>query len=233
MKKCEVKRILNFCIFKSRAKFSINDLNMKAIFTGNVDFNKSAFLNWGTSKNADIENILLLADGFLKASIELAKTCLADNSDKKADVLIFPILTNANHGIELYLKALIWTLNKLLNSQQKIEGKHNIKQMFNTVKGKIKEYQSQNSLNSFNSVTIELNTYIEELVNTIKPTPRDDKMDFSRYPISDKYENHFYVDEISNVEIDLENFITRFEKIRESLDDRSSYYFYQELNQEW
>ena len=96
---------------------------MKPIFTGNSDFEKSAFVNWRTSKHEDIQNMLVLAEGFLSSSIELAKTSLADNSDKKADMLIFPILTNANHGIELYLKSLVWTLNKLLNSQYRIEGK--------------------------------------------------------------------------------------------------------------
>jgi hypothetical protein len=58
-------------------------------------------------------------------------------------------------------------------------------------------------------------------------------MDFSRYPFDEKYSNHFYVDKIGNIEVDLENFVLRFEKILETLDERVSYFFYQELNQEW
>lgn len=206
---------------------------MKPIFTGNIDFEKSAFLNWRTSKHEDIQNMLVLAEGFLSSSIELAKTSLADNKDKKADMLIFPILTNANHGIELYLKSLVWTLNRLLNSQYKIEGKHNIKQILETAKAKIKEYKDQDSLNYFNQQTEELQNYIDELFTKIKATPQKDKMDFSRYPLDEKYSNHFYVDEIGNIEVDLENFVLRFEKILETLDERVSYFFYQELNQEW
>jgi hypothetical protein len=76
---------------------------MKPIFTGNSDYRKSAFINWRTAKDVDIQNLIVLAEGFLSSSIELAKTALTNNSDKKADMLIFPILTNANHGIELYL----------------------------------------------------------------------------------------------------------------------------------
>jgi len=206
---------------------------MKPIFSGNGDFEKSAFMNWRTSKQEDIQNMLVLAEGFLSSAIELAKALLADNSDKKADMLIFPILTNANHGIELYLKSLVWTLNKLLNSQYKIEGKHNIKQILETAKAKIKEYKDQETLDYFNQQTEDLQKYISELFAKIQATSQKDKMDFSRYPFDEKYSNHFYVDEIGNIEVDLENFVLRFEKILESLDERVSYFFYQELNQEW
>ena len=206
---------------------------MKPIFSGNSDFEKSAFVNWRTSKHEDIQNMLVLAEGFLSSAIELAKVSLTDNSDKKADMLIFPILTNANHGIELYLKSLVWTLNKLLNSQYKIEGKHNIKQILETAKAKIKEYKGQETLDYFNLQTEDLQNYISELFAKIQATPQKDKMDFSRYPFDEKYSNHFYVDEIGNIEVDLENFVLRFEKILETLDERVSYFFYQELNQEW
>jgi hypothetical protein len=208
-------------------------LDMKAIFSANDDFNKSAFMNWRTSKHADIENMLALAEGFLSSGIELAKLCLKDNEDKKADMLIFPILTNTNHGIELYLKALTWTLNILLQSDRKIEGKHNIKQILDTVKAKLKEYKGQSSVKHFTEHTEGLEEYIDELLGLIKPTPKDDKMDFSRYPISEKHVNHFYVDELNNVTVDLENFVSRFEKINEALIDITSYYYYQELLQDW
>ena len=42
---------------------------MKKIFTGNEDFNKTAFLNWRTSKHEDIGNMLVLAEGFLSSAI--------------------------------------------------------------------------------------------------------------------------------------------------------------------
>src|SRR5690625_6409664 len=41
----------------------------------------------------------------ISPAITMSKKCLSGNEDKKADVLIFPILNNANHGIELYLKS--------------------------------------------------------------------------------------------------------------------------------
>jgi len=208
-------------------------MTLKSIFSPNDEINKTAYLNWRTSKQEDIRNMLALAEGFLSSAIELSKTCLRNNSDKKADMLIFPILTNANHGIELYLKALIWTINKLTNSEYKIEGKHNIKQLFQTVQAKIRDYKDNDWVKHFNTQNSNLSEYINELFSLISKVGNKDNMDFSRYPITNKYENHFYVDRIDNVTIDLENFIERFEQIKESLDERASYFFYQELQGDW
>ena len=206
---------------------------MQPIFSRNIDIDKIAFINWRIAQGDDIRNLLVLADGFMSSAIELSNVCLADNQDKKADALIFPILTNANHGIELYLKAILWTLNKLTETDSKIEGRHNIKQIYETVKSRIKSYGGQVSIKGFNEQTVDLKAYVDELFTKINATPKNDKMDFSRYPFSDKYENHFYVDEIGNVEIDLENFVARFKTIHENLENLSSFLFYQELNHDW
>lgn len=185
---------------------------MQPIFSRNDDYNKIAFLNWRVKKGGELRNLLNLAEGYLDASILLAKECLVDNDDKKADILICPILTNANHGIELYLKAINWIINKIKGSNKRIEGSHNIKQIFQLVKSKIPNYGGQLTLKDFNSSMEELESYITELFDKVEATPKDDKMDFSRYPFSNKYDNHFYVNAIGNVEIDLENFVSRFEK---------------------
>lgn len=206
---------------------------MSKIFIGNIDYTKSAFLNWRTSSKEDIGNLLVLANGFLTSSIQLCQACLAENNDKKADVLIFPILHNANHGIELYLKAMIWTLNRLIGNNFKIEGKHNIQQMFATIQCKIRTYKDTQWLNHFNVQNENLSEYIIELFQMISGYGKGDNMDFSRYPITDKYENHFYIDRLNNVEINLENLSERLKIIKDALDERASYFFYQELKGEW
>ena len=48
-------------------------------------------------------------------------------------------------------------------------------------------------------------------------------MDFSRYPFSKDYQEHFYVKETVNVVVDLENFVERFAEIGESLDMLSKF----------
>lgn len=156
---------------------------MKPIFSRNIDIDKIAFLNWRIDRDEHIVNLLNIADGFLLSAIELAKHCLENNNDKRADILIFPIFTNANHGIELYLKALNWTLNKLEDNDKKIEGRHNLRQIFQTVKAKFKTYKGNISFKEFKEATSELENYIDELFDKIQATPQNDKMDFSRYSL--------------------------------------------------
>jgi len=202
---------------------------MKPVFSRNDDIEKIAFLNWRISYDDEIRNLLNMADGFMLSAIRLAKMCLINNGDKSADILIFPILTNANHGIELYLKGIMWALNKIMKSEMKIEGGHNIKQIFETVSAKVELYKGGISLKDFKKGTSELRLYIDELFNKIDATHQKDKMDFSRYPFNNKYENHFYVDIVGNVEVDLENFVTRFESIKQTLENIADFLIYQEL----
>lgn len=79
----------------------IKKKTIKPIFSKNEDFRKIAFLNWRMD-SSDIRSLLNLADGYFVSGLELTKQCLDDNSHNRADILIFPILTNINHGIELY-----------------------------------------------------------------------------------------------------------------------------------
>jgi len=202
---------------------------MKNIFERNIDIDKTAYLNWRITPNEDIVNMIAMAEGFISSSLELATRCLEDNHDKKADMLIFPILTNANHGIELYLKSIIWTLNKLMLSNSRIEGSHNLQQLLQVVQSKLKSRKDKDLIKHFNKENDDLIKYIEELFSKIKTDGKKDNMDFSRYPLNNKYDKHFYVGCITNVEIDLENFILRFKRIKESLDNAASYFYDIEL----
>jgi hypothetical protein len=202
---------------------------MKPIFKENKDYNKNAFLNWRVSQREDIRNMIVLADSYLDASIKLTNICLIDNFDKKADGLIFVILNNANHGIELYLKALIWTLNKLIKNDIKFDGGHNLKQLLEVVQKRIDEHKGHDWLIHFKETNNDLISYINELFSLIDGS----KMDFTRYPITKKGDNHFYIEEVDNIEIDLENLSTRLTNIKENLDERVSFFYYQELKGDW
>jgi hypothetical protein len=206
---------------------------MKEIFSHNVDINKNAYLNWRTDRYSQIHNMIVIAKGFMMSSIMLAKQALADNRDKKADIIIFPIIFNANHAIELYLKAIIWTLNILLEKNGKIEGKHDIKQMYCVVCSRVNEFEKDlEDKKYFKNLTINLREYIEELFDKIENQidgKYKDNMDFSRYPLNEKYVNHFYIDEFDNVEIDIENFINRFKEIGDNLYNISTHFLYDYL----
>jgi hypothetical protein len=205
----------------------------QAVFSSNEDVEKTAFLNWRTEKGNDILNLLNLANGFMLAAVQLAKAALADNEKKTADITIFPMLMNANHGIELYLKGMTWLLNLLTANPNRIEGSHNIHQIYDTVRSKMKAYKGNLTLKEFNEATENLRSYLTELTGKLQPQGKKDKMDFSRYPFDNSYQEHFYVAEMSNVEIDLENFAARFEAIHKDLEQLTDFLFYQELQQDW
>jgi hypothetical protein len=183
---------------------------MKEIFSNNINISKNAYLNWRTNRYSQIYNMILIAKGFMMSSVMLAEQALNDNRDKKADIIIFPIIFNANHAIELYLKAITWALNILLEKDGRIEGKHDIKQIFYVVRSRVNELEKNpEDKKQFDNLTINLREYIEELFKKIENESKwkyKDNMDFSKYPLNEKYVNHFYIDEFDNVVIDLENF---------------------------
>ena len=107
---------------------------MEKIFSYNVDIDKTAYMNWRTRQHQPIHDMMIIADGYMKAAIMLAQDCLQDNGDKKADIVVFPMLFSANHAIELYLKSINWSLDMLLNMKESFCGGHDIRQIWNTVK---------------------------------------------------------------------------------------------------
>lgn len=203
---------------------------MKDIFSYNSDVDKNAYMNWRIDRHNNINNMITIADGYMKASILLAEQSITDNDDKKADILVFPILFNANHAIELYLKAINWSLNILLDNGKENEGNHDIKQIFSNVCSKVNKFEKEKEKRmQFRNLTNNLRKYIDELYSEIKKSSaktNKDNMDFSRYPFDKGYINHFYIEEFDNVVVDLENFITRFEEIGRNLDIIAKHYLY-------
>lgn len=106
---------------------------MEKIFSYNVDIDKTAYMNWRTRQHQPIHDMMIIADGYMKAAIMLAQDCLQDNMDKKADIVVFPMLFSANHAIELYLKSINWSLNMLLNMKESFCGGHDIRQIWHGI----------------------------------------------------------------------------------------------------
>ena len=204
---------------------------MKPIFSRNIDINKIAFLNWRIDKDSHILNLVNIADGFFLSAIELTRHCLKNNDDKRADILIFPILTNVNHGLELYLKSLNWMLNELSGNDKRIEGGHNLKQIFQTIKAKFKKYDGGITYAEFKRETISIEQYINELFDKIQATPKNDKMDFSRYSLDNNYEDHFYVLDCGTVDIDLENLAIRLEEMKQKMSNLIDFMYHYERAQ--
>jgi hypothetical protein len=197
---------------------------MKNIFSYNSDINKNAYMNWRTNHFDQIHNMHVIADGFMNSALTLAKACLEDNIDKKADMLIFPILFNLNHGIEVYLKAMSWNLNQLLNKTQTFQTSHNLKNLLTETKKLTFEFDNRTEALHW---SLQLEKYINELYAKIETVKDNGKkvydITFARYSLTRDLEPQFYITEFNNIVIDLENFVQFFSNVHEELDSMSSY----------
>lgn len=205
---------------------------MKHIFSYNADIEKNAYLNWRTHKHEHVRNMIVIADGFMSSSILLTEQTIKDNVDKKADKLIFPILFNINHGIEVYLKAISWSLNTLNNKNTKdyFRKSHQLNSLLNDVKSLVNEFEyDTDKLQTFENMILPLENYINELysLETIKNNgKKQSDITFPRYPLTFDDSPQFYINEYNNVVVDLENFLIVFNEIHKSLDRIASHYLY-------
>ncbi|OEI75649.1 hypothetical protein BG616_16185 [Bacillus subtilis] len=197
---------------------------MRDIFSYNPDINKNAYMNWRTNRYDHIHNMHVIAEGFMNSAITLAETCLEDNHDKKADMLIFPILFNLNHGIEVYLKSMSWNLNQLLSRTDTFESSHNLKNLLEKTKKLTVEFDNRTEALKW---SIQLEKYIDELytkIETVKDNGRKFyDITFARYSLTRDLEPQFYITEFNNVVIDLENFVLFFNDVYSELRNMSSY----------
>lgn len=199
--------------------------------TFNENVNKNSYLNWRLNRNEPIQNMVVMAEGYLTSVIVNANSCLENTFEKNADILIFPMLFSLNHGIELYAKAICWSLNILLDNKNKYNKNHDIRNIWFTVKKKIRDFgfNEERPEDSFEEIAQNLESYLNELANYLK---KDDinhyyfNIDFSRYPLNNHDENHFYVNQPGNVTVDLEALIEFATQVNEDLRSLAEYYYY-------
>lgn len=192
----------------------------KPIFSCNVDISKNAYLNWRTSKEDIPRDLFVLGESFADAAIILMNRILEDNSDKKADSIVLPILYNIDQSVELYLKAIIREIETLLGDNISNYVKHDIKKLLNTMRGLIAKKDIKTK--GLEACIQPLESYIDELYQKIATFDNKGKekanMDFARYPIDTDGNLHFYVAEIENVVVDIENLQSRYMQIKDCLE---------------
>jgi hypothetical protein len=203
---------------------------MKKLFSYNVDIDKNAYMNWRTSKHEPIQNMNVIAEGYFRSAILLVKQCLADNDDKKADSVIFPMIFAVNHAIELYEKSICWSLNILLGYNTKFNANHDIRGNWLTAKEKIKEFGFGygREKDEFEKMIICLESYIDEISKNIMDDDINKahfNIDFSRYPLNKRNEYHFYLKTYDNVVVDLENFLNMVVDIEDCIGNLAAYYY--------
>lgn len=197
----------------------------KDLFSYNTDISKNAYLNWRTDKLDISYDLYVLAECFADSAEILMKEIIKNNCDKKADSIIFPILYAIDQSIELYLKAIIRTIESI-NGCVHNYTTHDIQSLLNEMLSLIKKKELKTK--GLNKHITPVNKYINELYAKIKVKKegRDNlNIDFARYPIDTAGEPHFYVTEEDNVVIDVENLMLRYKNIKECLE--SIYYLYE------
>lgn len=195
-----------------------------SIFKYNIDIKKNAYLNWRTERNNDVHNLSTLANGYFLAAKILVDECLEDNVDKKADVVIFPILHSVIHGTEIYLKSIYTVLATWLERDTKYMKGHDIRQQYQMVIKIIEDFErARNNHEDIREIKSQFNVVIEFVDGIYEKTK---KMDFVRYPIDHNKEKHFYIDQLDNVVVDLENFRCLIDELHDVLSRFSKYYLY-------
>lgn len=176
--------------------------NLDSIFKYNKDISKGAYLNWRMSHSSDRNQFNVMGKAFSSAAYNLLQQCLIDNSDKKADIWIFPILFDFLHGIELCLKAINVSLSTVLNKECNItEGGHDLRTLCGFVSNLIDEYSKITSANE----ALRMQEGIKVIKNFIKKVyAKTSDITFARYPVTQKKQGQFYTNPSDNEVVDLE-----------------------------
>ncbi len=187
----------------------------KGVFTHNADINKTAYMNWRMFACSAEDNLAEIGKGFFLAAECLLQNALGDNIDKRADILIFPILYSVDQGIELYLKAIICLIEIIVSGKPNNHTTHNIRQLFGEMKSLIRKKEEKTK--GLDKHLSSLSEYIDELVNVVADEGGNPKMDFARYPFDTDGIPYFYVS-FTNTPVDMEYLLVRSREIKESLE---------------
>jgi len=176
--------------------------SMPTIFQYNPDIDKNAYMNWRMDRRNSRRQFVVIGEAYFSTAHNLVQQCLIYNTDKKADLWIFPILFNIVHGIEVYLKAINASLKCVLKKDRTaIEGGHDIRQLCCVSKKLLLEYKKSNKCGTTNEMYSAIEVIENFIANIYKKT---NDMTFARYPMAKDKNDHFYVQAFENEVVDLE-----------------------------
>lgn len=177
--------------------------NLDTIFCYNSDTHKTAYMNWRTRLvDTPRRQFVVLGEAYFSSAYSLIQQCLNDNNDYKADALIFPIMFDIVHGMEVYLKAINAVLSVELKKERGItEGGHDLKALCATARKLIIEYKLKNKNTTTDQMFLGIKV-VERFVANIYDKTED--MTFARYPMTKDKNGHFYIETFENEVVDME-----------------------------
>lgn len=199
------------------SKIPVMGKKLDTIFQYNSDIDKTAYLNWRTGfARTSRRQFVVIGEAFFSTAYNLIQQCLLDNSDKKADPWIFPIMFDIVHGIEVYLKAINAALSVVLNKERGVaEGGHDLKALCGAARNLIIEYKNQHKNTTTEQMFQAIKIVDKFIVNIYQKT---DDMTFARYPLAKNKQGHFYIDTFENEVIDLEILLEQIVYVYKMLD---------------
>jgi len=190
-------------------------MSTKNVFSSNLDINKTAYLNWRMDEDSE-GNLAEMANGFYLSARVQIDAILEDNSDKKADSIIFPILYAIDQSIELYLKAIIRLIERIEDGKANNYTTHDIAELLGNLKGKIKRKEATTKGLQKHLSSVQL--YVDELTAHFSGDDKKVKMDFARYPMDAKGIPYCYVKSRENVTVDVEYLHQQLEDMHTALE---------------
>lgn len=177
--------------------------NLPSIFESHPDINTNAYLNWRMDFcGARRRRLVIVGQAYFDTAYYMLQQCLDDNSDKKADVWIFPILFHIVHGIEVYLKAINVSYNVALHRDRtEIEGAHDINQLWTVSRKLILAFKTENSGPAADQLWDAIKVVGKFIDNIYAKT---DDMTFARYPMDKDLNGHFYIEKVDNTVVNME-----------------------------
>lgn len=173
--------------------------NEMKIFCGEdeINYNQSnnyAFLNWrfddAMGENDKNNPVQIINDNFEMGKAYMANAVLGlysilynGNRYYVADMLVFPILFDVWHGVELWLKSSTNAIYFFIHSEEKLNNNHGIYEYLNILKCELSRLNMNKSIEIALS---ELSVLIEELKRV------NAHFDFARYSFGKNGEYQFY-----------------------------------------
>ena len=167
------------------------------IFCGEKDIdytqsNKYAFLNWdfdnslGGKNNVPqfIQDNFVMGNAYIgNAVLSLYSILYSGNYCSTADVLIFPIMFELWHGVELWLKSSVDAIYYFLGINNKIKKSHKIYEYLEVLEEELKKLGMEQTID----------IALPELIKLIKEFQRvNANFDFARYSFNGKRTYQFY-----------------------------------------
>lgn len=150
-----------------------------------------AYLNWLVGHEKKALNFKQFGENYLVGCLSMLDVVLKDNSHRLGDRVIYPIIFDAIHGIELYLKAFLFEMK--YDDEAKIWG-HSVKRLLSLVQ------ETSNNEKYFSLVNPDMR-YVELFLDEI--FKYSDDTTFARYPNDRSGYEQFFVNSKNNIIIDM------------------------------